>query len=419
MHDFFLRPDFQDRLVDLLAVSPAVAILGPRQCGKTTLARELLKTTSNAVFLDLEAPSDLARLTNAELFLDSLQDRLVVLDEVQCRPELFGLLRALIDRNRRPGRFLLLGSASPDLIRGTSESLAGRIRFLELAPLRLSETGADWQRSFLRGGFPLSWLADSDAHSLGWREDFVRTFLERDIPQFGFRLEAVRLRRFWTMLAHAQGSLWNASSFARGLDISSGNLEHWLDVLEGTFMVRRLQPYLPNVRKRLIKSPKVYVRDSGVAHGLLGIPTWSDLQGHPIVGHSWEGFVLEEVMAMGPSGAPAYFHRTSNGAEVDLVLEPNPGVPVAVEIKYSLEPQPTRGFWEGMEDLGARHGYVLHPGEHSWPLRENTWALGRHDWARVWTRDNTAVLEAREAPFPIPRPVKRRTPRSPLRPPPG
>jgi hypothetical protein len=407
----FERLEFSSRLRGLLAESPAVAILGPRQCGKTTLAQGL--DSPYALYLDLEAPSDLARLSDAELFLESCRERLVILDEIQRRPDLFALLRSLIDRDRRPGRFLLLGSASPDLVRGVSESLAGRVRFLELTPLRLDETGPlDWRRSFLRGGFPPSLLAGSEDSSLGWRTDFVQTLLERDIPQLGFRLQAPRLRRFWTMLAHAQGSLWNASSFARGLDIAPANLEHWLDVLEGTYMVRRLLPYLPNVRKRLIKSPKVYVRDSGVAHGLLGIRSWEDLQAHPVVGHSWEGFALEEVMARGRTGAQAFFHRTSNGAEVDLVVEPVPGAPVGIEIKYSLSPKPSRGFWEGLEDLSASRGFVLHPGSESWPLRQNAWALGIADWHRVWSTEGLAVrpLEAGEAPrrLEMPRPPRRR-----------
>lgn len=399
----FARPKQDARLKELLDESPAVAILGPRQCGKTTLARSL--NASGALYLDLEAPSDLARLADAEMFLEAFRDRLVILDEVQRRPDLFPLLRSLIDRDRREGRFLLLGSASPELMRGVSESLAGRIRFLELPPLRLDETEpSDWRRSFLRGGFPPSWLARSDAASLGWRGDFLQTFLERDIPQLGFRFEAPRLRRFWTMLAHAQGCLWNASSFARGLDISPSNLEHWLDVLEGTYMVRRLLPYLPNVRKRLVKSPKVYVRDSGVTHGLLGITSWDDLQGHPVVGHSWEGFVLEEVMALGPPGAQGYFHRTSNGTELDLVIEPVPSAPVGIEIKYGLSPKPSRGFWEGLGDLGASRGYVLHPGEQSWPLSEDVWALGLPDWSRAWDAKDLRVqpLEAGEPPRRLP-----------------
>jgi uncharacterized protein len=378
------RPNHLGPLIQALAESPVVSILGPRQCGKTTLARELAKNVS-AVVLDLESDRDRIRLASPELYLESVANRLVVLDEIQRMPELFGLLRSLVDRDRRPGRFLLLGSASPDLVKGVSESLAGRVRFHELVAFRLGEVGiAQHQPLFLRGGFPRAYLASSDRESLDWRKDFVRTFLERDLPLLGLRLAAPRIRRFWTMLAHAQGQLYNASSFARGLDLAPNNLTHWLDVLEGTFMVRRLLPWLANLRKRLTKSPKVYLRDSGLVHALLDLGTWDQLQGHAVIGQTWEGFCIEEVLAMGPQGANAFFYRTSAGAELDLVIEPVPGKPVGIEIKYSLTPKPSRGFWQALDDIEAARGYVLYPGADSWPLGKTVMALGIKDWGKVW-----------------------------------
>ena len=316
------------KLKQSLSEFPVTALLGPRQVGKTTLARLMASgmLPDKAVYLDLELPSDLAKLAEPELYLQGHHNRLVVIDEVQRAPELFPLLRALVDQDRRPGRFLLLGSASPELSRFGAESLAGRIIYHELSPFSLDETGNDEiSRLWIRGGYPLSFLATSDEESLRWREAFIATYLERDIPQLGIRVPATMLRRFWTMTAHHHGNLWNASAIANALGVSSPAASRYLDILCDTFIVRQLAPFSGNLKKRLVKSPKVYVRDSGLLHALLGIHNHEQLQGHPVVGASWEGMVIEQILAILPTGVESYFYRTSAGAEVDLLLVPRRG----------------------------------------------------------------------------------------------
>ena len=292
-----ILPDIERSLAEF----PAMALLGPRQAGKTTLARVVAGAHPDSLFLDLERPSDLAKLADPELFLSRQAGRLVVLDEIQRQPELFAVLRVLIDEQRRPGRFLLLGSASPQLLNQASESLAGRIAFHELAPFDVSEIqpGLAGLRDFwLRGSFPPSWLAQSDAASFAWREAFIATHLERDIPAFGIRVPGATLRRFWQMLAHLHGQPWNASRLAASFGVSAPTVQHYLDILEATYMLRRLPPFQANLGKRLVKSPKVYLRDSGILHALLGIASIDDLAGHPIVGASWEGWALEQIVQL-------------------------------------------------------------------------------------------------------------------------
>ena len=294
-----------------IARNPVVAIVGPRQVGKTTLARQIAAQDGRSLYLDLELPSDANKLQDAELYLDGLRDRLVIIDEVQRMPRLFPLLRALVDRDRHPGRFLLLGSSSPELTQHTSESLAGRIRYFELSPLCLSETGTELLRPlWLRGGYPPSLLAADDAESIDWRRSFIATYLERDIPQLGIRVPAGQLRRFWTMLAHLHGQLWNASRIAASMELSAPTIQRYLDILEDTFIVRQLRPYLTNVGKRIVKSPKVYVRDSGLVHALLGIEVGEDLAAHPALGASWEGFVISQILSVMPDGWQAFYYRT-------------------------------------------------------------------------------------------------------------
>jgi predicted AAA+ superfamily ATPase len=354
---------------------PAVALLGPRQVGKTTLARAIAATRDpRALMLDLERESDRAALQRPELFFASNRDRMLVLDEVQLVPGLFAALRPEIDADRRAGRFLLLGSASGDLLRQSGESLAGRVSYLELTPLLASELGAaesgPLQQLWLRGGFPLSCLASDDEASYVWRQDFIRTFLQRDLPDMGVRVAAETLRRFWQMLAHLQGQLFNASQLGMSLGgASHTTASRYLDVLVDAMMVRRLPPHLENVGKRLVKSPKVYLRDSGVLHALLGIATLRDLQGHPIAGASWEGFVLEQVVAALPADAQMGFYRTSAGTELDLVIQQGRRK-VGVEIKFSSAPKPTRGFWQALEDLQIDRAYVIAPVSRRYPLAE-------------------------------------------------
>lgn len=354
-----------------LARFPAVALLGPRQAGKTTLARALAATRPGTVLLDLESAADRAVLAEPELALRGWSDRLVVLDEVQLQPGLFAALRPLIDADRRPGRFLLLGSASGALLRQSAESLAGRVDYLELTPLRADEWPDDpaaLQTLWLRGGFPPSALAADDATSFHWRQAFVMTLLQRDLPAAGARVSAESLRRFWTMLAHLQGQLFNASALAQSLGGGShSTVSRWLDLLVDAMLVRRLPPHLPNVGKRLVKSPKVYVRDSGLVHALLGLATVRDLQGHPVAGASWEGFVVEQVAAALPPAASLGFYRTAAGAELDLVVSLG-GRSVGVEIKFSAAPKPARGFWHALEDLAPAQAFVVGPVTRRYPL---------------------------------------------------
>ncbi|TSE19909.1 hypothetical protein Talka_01257 [Tepidimonas alkaliphilus] len=359
---------------------PAVALLGPRQAGKTTLALEVAARRP-AVYLDLESEVDRAKLSDPALYLSAHEDKLVILDEVQRAPELFRTLRGLIDQGRRrgqgTGRFLVLGSASIELLRQSSESLAGRIRYLELGPLDAGEVGAGrLQALWLRGGFPLSLLAASDAASLRWRLDFIRTYLERDIPQLGPRIPAETLRRFWTMLAHQQGALLNAAALARALAVDGKTVARYLDLLVDLLLVRRLPPWSHNVGKRLVKSPKVYVRDSGLVHALLGIADHEALLAHPVAGASWEGMVIESLLAAAPAGTQASFFRTAAGAEIDLLLElPSHAAPWAVEIKRSSAPKLERGFYAGLQTVQPERAWVVYAGNERFALAPGVEAL--------------------------------------------
>jgi len=352
---------------------PAVALLGPRQAGKTTLARIVANERPDSLYLDLERPSDLARLADPELFLSRHADQLIVLDEVQRQPEIFSVLRGLIDEKRTPGRFLLLGSASPQLLRQASESLAGRISFHELAPFDISEikpNHAEMQHFWLCGGYPLSWLAKSDTTSYHWRESFIATHLERDIPSFGIRVPGTTLRRFWQMLAHLHGQLWNASRLASGFGVSAPTVQHYLDILEATFMLRRLPPFQANIGKRLVKSPKIYLRDSGILHALLSITSLNDLAGHPVVGASWEGWVLEQIAQLIAPQWQLSFYRTASGAEMDVVAERGMRR-IGFEIKFSSAPALSKGFWSALSDLKLDHAYVIAPVQNGYPLAVN------------------------------------------------
>jgi len=363
---------------------PAVAIVGPRQAGKTTLAHEILRHSAKpATYLDLERDSDRAKLEQAELFLASQRGRLLVLDEIQRRPELFPLLRSEIDLRRRSGevagQFLVLGSASRDLLRQSSESLAGRIAYHELAALSLVELAgqhATQERLWLRGGFPPSLLASSDELSFQWRGEFVSTYLERDLPQLGARLPAELVRRFWTMLSFSQGELLNAARLASSLGVSGQTVRRYLDVLTDLYLVRQLPPWSSNQRKRLVKACKIYVRDSGLVHRLTSIADNETLLGHPLCGASWEGFAIEQLLVHLPDTWRASFYRSSGGAEIDLVLEGPKDRRVAIEIKRTSTPTLTRGFRCGVEDIGARERYFVIPEGGAYPLGQDTQALG-------------------------------------------
>jgi len=365
-----------------LARQAAVALIGPRQVGKTTLALELAEGT-DALYLDLEAREDRAKLADPSLFLGNYEDRLVILDEIHRVPELFAALRGVIDRGRRRGRkhgrFLLLGSASIELLRQSSESLAGRIAFVDMGTLNVLELdggAATANRLWVRGGFPDSFLATSDANSLAWRDEFIRTYLERDVPQFGPRIPAETLARLWTMLAHGQGSLLNASQLATALSVSAPTVSRYVALLADLLLVRRLPSMHANTRKRLVKAPKVYVRDSGLVHGLLRLESHNDIAGHPVVGASWEGFVIENLLAAAPPRTLASFYRTSAGAEIDLVLELPGKERWAIEIKRSLSARPEKGFYIASEDIKATRGFVVHAGEDTYPVSKDVEAVG-------------------------------------------
>jgi uncharacterized protein len=370
-------------VTSLLENAPAVALVGPRQVGKTTLALEVAENRPS-IYLDLESESDRARMGSPELYFEDHADELVILDEVHRTPGLFGTLRGVIDAGRREGkgtgRFLLLGSAAPELLAQSGETLAGRISFAELTPFDLTEVGADHLDDlWVRGGFPDSFLARSNRGSLRWRRDFIRTYLERDIPELGPRIPAETLRRLWTMLAHNQGGLLNAAQLARSLGVTGATIGRYLDLMVDLLLVRRLPPHLTNVGKRMVRSPKVYVRDSGLVHALLGLADKEALQGHPVVGTSWEGMVIENLLAMVGDQADASFYRTSGGAEVDLVLDWPDGRVWAIEIKRSSTPKIERGLRSALDDLKPGRSFVVYAGEERFRLAENIEAIGLAD----------------------------------------
>jgi uncharacterized protein len=367
--------------------SPAVVLTGPRQVGKTTLALQIAEGRSS-IYLDLESDSDRAKLAEPELYLEEHEDKLVILDEVQRTPNLFQNLRGLIDRGKRKGkkagRFLLLGSASIDLLKQSGETLAGRMSPLELFPLDISEVEKERADAlWVRGGFPDSFLAVDDDLSLLWRRDFILTYLERDIPRYGSRIPAETLRRFWMMLGHLQGGLLNAASLSRGLAVDGKTIAHYLDLLVDLLLVRRLPPFHRNFGKRLVKSPKVYVRDSGILHALLGLKTKEDILGHPIVGQSWEGFVIETLLNVSPQGTEGHFYRTSGGAEVDLILSLPGGHLWAIEIKRTVSPKIERGFYQACVDLNPEKCFVVYSGKERFPMGSGVEAIPLTDLTRL------------------------------------
>lgn len=361
----------EDSLMQALGWSPAVAILGARQVGKTTLARQIAALQPDALYLDLEQPQARARIEEPEMFFAANRNRLVVLDEIQNAPELFSVLSGEIDADRRPGRFLILGSASFKLLQ-QSQSLAGRLVLIDMAPLLLPEVMAgfsDIQTLWLRGGFPGSYTAGSDGDSWQWRDAFVRHFLNTDLPAaLGLALDPERMRRFWRMIAHLHGQLFNASALAASLGVSQPTAARYLDHLVQTLMLRRIEPYHANLGKRLVKSPKVYVRDSGLLHYLLNIRIQDDLFGNPSTGASWEGFVMEQICNQLPDGAIASFYRTAAGAELDLLVEIG-SRKIAFEVKFSNTPKVTKGFWQACEDVGVDAAYVVAPVQTGWPMK--------------------------------------------------
>ncbi|MDT8427257.1 MAG: ATP-binding protein [Pseudomonadales bacterium] len=363
-----------EKLQAAITQMPAVVLLGARQVGKTTLAKTIAKGI-DSIYLDLEAPEDLLKLSDPSSFLRSHADKLVILDEIQRSPDLFPVLRGLIDKNReqdrRAGQFLLLGSASMDLLRQSSESLAGRISYLEMSGLNLLEVDGqqrEKQTLWLRGGFPDSYLAADDDLAMDWLENLIRTYLERDIPQMGFRVPAARLRRLWTMLAHLQGETINYSRLASNLEVDAKTVTHYIDILTDLLLVRRLEPWHANVKKRLVKSPRYYVRDSGILHRLLSINRYDALLSNPVLGKSWEGFVIENIHSNLPIRAETYFYRTAAGAEIDLVIKMPSSEIWAVEIKYGVAPKIGKHYSQTCDAVGATHKYILYGGEDEFPV---------------------------------------------------
>lgn len=380
------RPSYLDTIRERLLDYPVVALPGPRQVGKTTLARLFAASLEEMPvhWFDLESPVDLARLSNPELALSPLRG-LVILDEIQRMPELFPVLRVLADRPETPARFLILGSASLELVKGASESLAGRLSFVDVTGFTLEETGAEHLRQrWWRGGFPRAYLARNDRAASQWQEDFFRTFLEQDIPQLGIRVPATTLRRFWTMLAHYHGQIWNASELARALGSSEPTARRYLDILVGTYMVRQLPPWFENLKKRQVKAPKIYIRDSGVCHALLGLESMEALESHPKLGASWEGFALEQILAV-TGDSKAYFWATHSGAELDLLVV-HRGRRMGFEFKYSENPSTTKSMQIALADLGLDHLYVVYPGQHRIPLTESITASPLPDLLHLISR---------------------------------
>lgn len=372
------RPHYSQRIATAMSRSAIVALLGPRQVGKTTLAHLTLEGRQ-VTYFDLESQPDIRRLQNPELALGALEG-IVVIDEIQAMPELFAVLKVLVDRPQNQARFLILGSASPDIVKNVSQTLAGRVEFIELAGFDLGEVGAErWEKLWIRGGFPRAFLAGSDEDSAAWREGFIRTFLERDIPQLGITIPAPAMRRFWTMLAHYHGQTWNASELARAMGLADKTVRAYLDILTGTFMVRQLQPWYANIGKRQVKSPKIYLCDSGLLHSLLDLPDQHSLLAHPRVGASWEGFALEQVLlAVSPS--QAYFWATHSGAELDLFFTRR-GRRFGVEAKFNEAPSVTPSMRSAVTDLDLDHLWIVHPGPHSYPVSNTISALALCDIA--------------------------------------
>ena len=371
-----ILPLFQE----YLSIFPAVGLLGPRQVGKTTLVKNL-KLEKESLYLDLEKASDRAKLVDPELFLKAYADKTVILDEIQLMPELFAELRSLMDEHREPGRFILLGSASPDLIRKSADSLAGRIGYLELTPFYLREIDSDeLEKLWIRGGFPLSFLAKSERESQLWRRNFIKTYLERDLAQIGLSTDPRLIERFWVMLANAQGGIWNGESFARALGITRPTVNRYLEFLEGSFMVRVLAPFHQNIKKRLVKSPKVFIRDTGLLHSLAGVEGMDALINQLLVGPSWEGFVIEQIISTLKDEFEYYFYRTHQGAECDLLLVKNGVVKTAIEIKNTLSPKLSKGMQISMDDTAAESGVIICRILDSFPLSEKVRAMGLREF---------------------------------------
>ena len=369
MQAYLKRTLLQQKLKTLLKNYPAVALLGARQVGKSTLAKDILNP-KKSIYIDLELPKERNKLSDPEAFFEFHKQKLICLDEIQLKPNLFSILRGVIDQRKRKGQFLILGSAGRDLIQQSSQTLAGRIAFLDVTPFNIQETTEkSFHKHWLRGGYPLSFLSQNDNLSLKWRYNYIRTFLERDIPQLGFNIPAKTLERLWSLLAHSQGQTLNSSKLGDILGKSSHTIKNYIDILEQTFILRVLKPYTTNLKKRLVKSPKIYIRDTGLLHALLNIETHDELFGHPIYGSSFESYVVENICYHLKNWNPS-FYRTSFGTEIDLILT-KAGKTLAIEIKASTTAQPSRGFWTAIQDVKADKKYIIAPIKDTYPIQNN------------------------------------------------
>ena len=383
---FVIRRKLQDDIVRLLKQFPAVSILGPRQVGKTTLAKQIASAgKKQLLYLDMEKPADRNRLKDAHTYLNSYKASCIIIDEAQLLPNLFSELRPLIDEYRKPGRFILLGSASPNLVKGVSESLAGRASYTELTPIGLLELPQNitQQKHWLRGGYPGALLAKNNVQVSDWTESFIRSYVERDLEfLFGVNLSSSTLQKLWSMLAHANGSIWNAEVFARSLGVTAPTVLRYLDYLEGGYLIRRLQPWFVNAKKRLVKSPKIYIRDSGILHHLLRLNSINEILGHPVAGSSWEGYVIEQLHQFKPSYLDMYFYRTHDGAECDVVFVKGI-VPIAcIEIKLSNAPTVSKGFYTSIADLEPKKKFVITPNSDEYPVNDGVIVTNLHQFIK-------------------------------------
>lgn len=370
-------------LIGLINQFPVVGIIGPRQVGKTTLAKHLIDhINKECIYLDLELPEDQAKLYEPQLFLEQYVDKCVILDEIQQIPPIFPVLRGLIDKHRVAGRYVILGSASPNLLKQSSETLAGRIVYKELTPFNLTEISEnfDFNLHWFRGGFPEALLSPDEGFYRTWMRNFIQTYLERDLPLLGLSVSPILMRRFWTMLANFHGGIWNASNFAKSLGITVPTVNRYLEFLEAAFIINRLQPFYLNLKKRLVKSPKIYIRDSGILHHLAGILNFQDLQGNVIIGNSWEGYVVEQVKQMSPGDFDLYYYRTHNGTESDLVLVHGNEPLACIEIKYTAAPGLSKGFQISIEDLGTDKNFIITPKSDTYPVSRNVTVCNLSDF---------------------------------------
>lgn len=368
-----IRRKIESKLLKTINYFPVTGIIGPRQVGKTTLAKKIKQSIEKeCIYIDLENPRDLIKLSDPNLFFESNLDKCIILDEIQLRPDLFSIIRSLVDLHRTPSRFILLGSASPIIIRESSQSLAGRIAYIELSGFNLSEIpNHNLNLHWLRGGFPDAFLAPDNSLWRQWLDNFIKTYIERDLPMMGLNVNPIILRNLWIMIAHCHGNVINYANISRSLELSSTTIKKYLNFLENAFLIRQLQPYHVNVKKRIVKSPKLFIRDSGILHNLLNINNITELEGNPMKGNSWEGFAVEQIMQMINESYQAYFYRTHQGAECDLVLTKSAKVVYAIEIKYSSSPKLTQGNLISFTDIDAKFNFVITPDTEDYLINKN------------------------------------------------